>query len=142
GTISGRVFQPDGVTPAPAGTQVAISFGNLTVTTGADGVFQSLLPIPAGNYTVTAQMPNGLRGQTIAIVPPGGNVDVQLRVLGLGAVTVVVTRPGGAPVANAQVSLQRASFPADRADGTTDGSGTVHFVNITEGAFGTSALET
>ena len=39
---------PDGVTPAPADTQVAISFGDLTVTTDADGRFDSLLPIPAG----------------------------------------------------------------------------------------------
>ena len=37
---------PDGVTPAPQGTQVRISFGDLTVTTRADGTFQSLLPIP------------------------------------------------------------------------------------------------
>ena len=141
GTVSGRVVQPDGVTPAPAGTSVAISFGNLTVTTDADGRFRSLLPIPAGNYTLTAMAPSGLRSQALAIVPAGGNVDVELRLLGVGSVVVTVTRPNGTPVANAQVNLLRASFPGDVADGVTDESGVVRFVNITEGAFSITAQE-
>ncbi|MGE5243271.1 MAG: Ig-like domain-containing protein [Betaproteobacteria bacterium] len=141
GTISGRVFQPDGVTPAPAGTQVAIGFGDLAVTTDADGTFRSLLPIPAGTYTVTARQPNGLRGQTMAVVPAGGNVDVQMRVLGLGVVTVTVKRSNGTPVGNAAVSLLRGSFPADRAQGTTDQNGVARFVNISEGPFSVEVQE-
>ena len=39
GTISGIVFMPDDVTTAPEGTQVVISFGDLTVTTDAEGRF-------------------------------------------------------------------------------------------------------
>jgi len=141
GTISGRVFMPDGATPVPAGTQVRISFGDLTVVTDAAGVFRSLLPIPAGTYTVTAQTLAGLRGQTMALVPAGGNVDIALSVLGLGSVAITVTRPNGTPVSNAAVSLVRATFPGDRAEGTTDAQGLVRFVNITEGPIGLAAQE-
>jgi hypothetical protein len=60
---------------------------------------------------VTAQATSGLRGQSIALAPPGGSVDVRVRLLGLGAVTVTVKRPSGAVVLNAHVTLVRASFP-------------------------------
>lgn len=141
GTISGQVFLSDGIAPAGANTRVEISFGDLTVMTGPDGKFQSLLPIPAGTYTLTATAPNGLRGQAAARVPAGGNVDVQVRLLGLGAATVVVRRPNGVPVANAFVRLDRATFPHDRADGRTDANGGVPFVNLTEGPVGIVAEE-
>jgi hypothetical protein len=141
GTISGQVFLTDGNTPAGANTRVEISFGDLTVMTGPDGRFQSLLPIPAGTYTITATAPNGLRGQATARVPAGGNVDVQVRLLGLGAAAVVVRRPNGVPVSNAIVRLERATFPGDRADGRTDVNGAVQFVNLTEGPVGVIAEE-
>jgi hypothetical protein len=141
GTLSGRVFLPDGTTPAPRGTQVQINFGDLAVTTADDGTFHSLLPIPAGNYTVTAIAANGLRGRAVVVVPAGGNVDVEIRLLGLGAVTIDVRRPNGVPVVNALVRLERSAFPFDQADGHTDAAGRVHFVNITEGSFGIVAEE-
>jgi hypothetical protein len=114
---------PGGATPAPAGTQVAISFGDLTLTTGADGRFESALPIPAGVYTVTAQAPSGLRGQARAQVPAGGSVEVDVQLLGLGAVTIVVRRPNGQPVIGAAVALERGTFPGDRLNGTSNASG-------------------
>jgi len=133
GTVSGQVFLPDGVTPAPPNTQVRIGFGDLTVLTGANGRFTSLLPFPAGTYTITATAPNGLRAQALAAVPAGGRADVQIRLLGLGRASIVVRRPNGVPVANALVRLERATFPNDRADARTDGTGAVNFVNLTEG---------
>ena len=141
GTISGRVLMPDGVTPAPANTQVAISFGDLTVLTDADGRFQSLLPIPHGRYTLTAQSPTGLRGQSVADVPAGGTVEVDVTLLGLGAATVVARRPTGEPVVNAAVTLERGSFPRERLNGTTDASGQLRLVNITEGPFSVTVEE-
>ena len=141
GTVSGLVLLPDGVTPAPEGTLVRISFGDLTVSTDALGKFRSQLPIPAGFYTITAQAASGLRGQTAALVPAGGNVDIALRLLGLGAVTVTVKRPNGASVPNALVKLLRATFPGDRGEGTTDANGVVRFVNLTEGPFSVTAEE-
>ena len=142
GSISGLVVMPDGVTPAPQGTSVRISFGDLTVTTNAEGRFQSLLPIPAGSYTVTVQTPaGGLKGQVTAVIPAGGNVDVRIRLLGLGTVLVTVQRPGGALLTNAAVELRRATFPAEVLQGLTDPQGRVRFVNVSEGAFGVEVAE-
>jgi hypothetical protein len=142
GTISGVVVMPDGVTPAPQGTQVRISFGSLTVTTRADGTFQSLLPIPANTYTVTAQTATGgLQGQATVVVTGGANVHVPIRLLGLGAVAVQVQRPGGAPVAGAAVTLRRGTFPSETLQGVTDGQGRVRFVNVSEGVFSVEATE-
>lgn len=142
GTISGVVVMPDGVTPAPQGTQVRISFGDLTVTTRADGTFQSLLPIPASRYTLTAQTAaGGLRGEATAVVTGGANVHVPIRLLGLGTVNVQVQRPGGAFVTGAPVVLQRATFPSEKLQGITDGQGRVRFVNVSEGQFSVEAVE-
>ncbi len=141
GTVSGLVLLPDGVTPAPEGTLVEISFGNLTVTTDASGRFRSLLPDSGGHYTITAQAASGLRGQTPRSFRPAAMSTLSVRLLGLGAVTVTVKRPNGAPVANALVKLLRATFPGDRAEGITDASGVVRFVNITEGPFSATAEE-
>ena len=132
---------PGGTAPAPAGTQVAISFGDLTLTTNADGRFDSALPIPAGTYVITAQAPSGLRGQTRALIPAGGTVDVDVQLLGLGAATIVVRRPTGQPVAGAAVTLERGTFPADRLNGTTNGSGQIRFANVSEGVFSVAAEE-
>ena len=146
GTISGTVVMPDGVTRAPEGTVVRISFGDLTVTTDAEGRFRSLLPIPAAPpnniYTVTAEEPiSGFSGQIGALVPAGGNVDVRIRLLGLGAVTVTVKRPNGLPVPGALVSLQGGTFRRDHANGPADATGVIRFTNITEGPFGVMATE-
>ncbi len=142
GTASGIVLMPDGVTPAPAGTVVRISFGDLQVITNAEGRFTSLLPIPAGGYTFTAQTPTGgLRGQASAVIPAGGNVDVAIRLLGLGSVLVQARRPDGQPVINATVKVRRGTFPSDQADGITDATGARRFVNLTEGPFSVEVEE-
>ena len=142
GTASGIVLMPDGATPAPAGTVVRISFGDLQVITNAEGRFTSLLPIPAGGYTFTAQTPTGgLRGQASAVIPAGGNVEVTVRLLGLGGVLVQARRPDGQPVVNATVKVRRGTFPSDQADGITDATGARRFVNLTEGPFSVEVEE-
>jgi hypothetical protein len=143
GTVSGTVLMPDGVTRAPAGTQVQISFGDLTVTTDDQGRFVSTLPIPGEKtYTVTALEPqSGLRGQALAFVAAGRRVDVVVRLLGLGALTVTVKRPDGPPVADAKVTVERTAFPLTRLDGTTNADGVVQFGNLPEGPFGVMATE-
>jgi hypothetical protein len=140
GTLRGRILMPDG-TGAPAGTQVAISFGDLVVSTDADGRFESLLPIPAGTYAVTAQTANGLRGQTRALVPAGGTVDVQVQLLGLGSVAIVVKRTNGQTVPGAAVALERGTFPNEKLNGVTDQNGQLRFVNVSEGPFSVRAEE-
>ncbi len=121
GTIRGRVLMPGGTAAHRRGTQVAISFGDLTVSTDADGRFDSPLPIPAGTYTVTAQAPSGLRGQTRALVPAGGTVDVRVQLLGLGSVddhcqAHQLVNQSQAPACRSE----RGTFPNDRLNGTTD----------------------
>jgi hypothetical protein len=140
GTLRGRVLMPDGAS-APNGTQVAISFGDLAVSTDADGRFESLLPIPAGTYTVTAQAVGGLRGQTRAIVPAGGTVDVHVQLLGLGSIAITVKRTNGQTVPGASVTLERGTFPNDKLNGTTDQNGQLRFVNVSEGLFSVRAEE-
>lgn len=142
GTITGTVLMPDGVTPAPANTQVKISFGDLEVRTDSQGKFQNLFPIPENIYVLTAMEPiSGFQGRAIVRVLAGSNVDVQIQLLGLGSVTVAVKRPNGEAVRNSKVILERAGFPGDRADGFTDANGSVKFVNITEGVFSVMAEE-
>lgn len=137
GTISGRVLMPDGVTPAPAGTAVSISFGDLTVTTDADGRFKSTLPIPGkSTYAVSAVEPvSGLHGRTLALVPAGGNVDVTIRLLGIGSVVVTAERLTGELVTHANIHLTSGVFGSVDLSGVTDGSGSVRFVNVQEGPF-------
>lgn len=143
GTISGTVLLPDGVTPAPADVEVTIDFGDgITVLTDDDGRFESTFPIAAKVYGVTAEDPiSGLTGRALANVLPGENTDIELRLLGVGDVRVVVKRPDGTLVANAQVDLVRGTFPGDTLDGATDADGEVRFVDVTEGPFGVMAEE-
>lgn len=143
GTLSGIVFLPDGVTPAPANVDVTIDYGDgITVRTDPDGRFVSSFPIPKFVYTVTALDPiSGLTGQARAAVLAGENTDLEIRLLGLGDTRVIVKRPDGSLVPDANVSLKRSGFPGDELDGVTNGAGEVQFFNVTEGKFGVMAEE-
>ncbi|MEG7522132.1 MAG: carboxypeptidase-like regulatory domain-containing protein [Chromatiales bacterium] len=143
GTLSGSVFLPDGVTPAPANVDVTIDYGDgITVRTDPDGRFVSSFPIPKFVYTVTALDPiSGLTGQARAAVLAGENTDIEIRLLGLGDTRVIVKRPDGSLVPDANVSLKRSGFPGDELDGVTNGAGEVQFFNVTEGKFGVMAEE-
>ena len=136
GTISGTVLLPDGLTPAPAGTRVVISFGDLGATTDANGRFSSSLPIPSASYVVTATDATGLlQGRTVAQVPPGGNVDVRIRLLGRGSVRVLARRGDGSAVAASKVTLQRGAFPPIVLSAQSDASGEALFQAVSEGEF-------
>ncbi|MDJ0785391.1 MAG: carboxypeptidase regulatory-like domain-containing protein [Myxococcota bacterium] len=144
GTLSGTVFLPDGTTRAPENTEVFVPIDQtgITVRTDAEGRFQVVTPIRPGTYAVTATEPlSTLRGQVSATVRAGQNTELMIRLLGLGAVDVVVERPDGTPVANANVELDRFGFPADRLAGVTDALGQVRFTNVSEGSFGVRAEE-
>ena len=140
GTLAGTVFMPDGTTPAPAGTQVAISFGTLTITTDANGRFVSQLPIPAGSYSLNALEPvSGLTGSGACTIIGGVQSETTIRLLGLGRVIVTVKRANGSAVAGARVTLSSAN-PGSR-DGVTDAAGSVSFGNIREGEFSVEATD-
>ena len=135
GTVSGRVVQPDGTTPAPAGTSVAISFGNLTVTTGATALAAYCRFRRALHVTATAVQ---------AASQPGSRRFPQAAALTSNCAWVwarrclTVTRPNGTPVANRRSLCAAASGTSQMASQT---NGVVRFVNITEGAFGITAQE-
>ncbi|MCI0438824.1 MAG: carboxypeptidase regulatory-like domain-containing protein [Chloroflexi bacterium] len=146
GDIEGIVFMPDGVTPAPEDTEVAISFGDLVLSADADGKFRTqnqLLPAgpPSRDYRLTATSPDGLRGEAWVKVFPAEVAQAEVRLLGLGDVSVTVVRPNGLPVPNADLTLKRGTFPNDTASAITNGDGEAQFFNITEGLFGVTAVE-
>jgi hypothetical protein len=141
GTISGTVFMPDGVTPAE-GARVAISLANLAVITDAQGRFTSPQPIPPLAYMLTVEHPpTGLRAQMQVGVRSGQNVDVHIRLLGLGDATVTVRRPDGSAVEKALVTIRRRTFPGDQRTGMTDQNGRVRLLTLTEGLFDVLADE-
>ncbi|QYZ65331.1 MAG: hypothetical protein OI74_04575 [Gammaproteobacteria bacterium (ex Lamellibrachia satsuma)] len=143
GTLSGTVFLPDGVTPAPANVDVTIDYGDgITVRTDPDGRFVSSFPIPKSVYTLTALDPiSGLTGQARAVVLAGENTDIEIRLLGLGDARVIVKRPDGSLVPDVNVSLNGSGYPGDELDGVTNAAGEVQFFNVTEGKFGVMAEE-
>jgi hypothetical protein len=142
GTFAGVVLLPDGATPAGAGVEVQASFGDLTVTTDAEGRFDSPTPIPAGIYTLTATDPvSTLTGQVRVTVPAGGTIDTPIRLFGRTSVVVMVERPDGSVVANADMTVSNNRFPRDVANGVTDAAGKVRFTNLNEGFYSLSAVE-
>src|SRR5439155_1635933 len=88
--------------------------------------------IPRFDLSTALEPISGLQGQAFAIVPAGGNVDVRIRLLGLGAVSLTVKRADGRVVPNAIVSLERSGFAGSHADAVTGANGVVRFVNLTE----------
>ncbi len=148
GRLAGRVFQPDGVTLVGAGVKVAISFGDLVVTTEADGHFDTRFGLPAFaddgsrgvSYSVKALNPtSGFVGRADVVVLPtgthtvGNSVDVRL--LGKGGLRVQVLLAEGSPAAGANVRIFGGSFPQDHAEGITGPDGRLQFANLFEGVY-------
>ncbi len=159
GVVTGTVFRPDGVTPVGQDVIVRFKSGSIeeTVTTcdttngtpdppcatGERGRFLLALVNPGG-FTLTAEDPlTGLVGQVRGSVGAGRTVDLPVRLLGLGTVTVDVQGSNG-PISGAVVTLQRGTFPNEQRLGTTGADGTITFAggdSITEGSFSVSAFD-
>ncbi len=121
-TITGRVLNVDGVTPAP-GADVTLRAPGLQAQThraDANGGFQfELVPQGASYLTAAALVGSVDRvGSAIAVVTgPGQTVDVTLVLAAQGTVrgrVVDVTAGGPVPLANAQVYLQESGYPNRR----------------------------
>jgi hypothetical protein len=110
---------------------------------GESGRFLFALVNPGG-FTLTAEDPvTGLVGQVQGAVGAGRTVDLPIRLLGLGTVTVDVQGSNG-PINGALVTLQRGTFPNEQRQGTTGTDGTIAFAggdSITEGSFSVSAFD-
>ena len=157
--ITGRVFQPDGFTPAGEAVKVSYksdefkqfcretSGGEMScasipqgiqeenVFTLADGSFKVPV-VNAGNFTLTAVEP--VTGQTVRLkgrVAAGQTADVKLRLVGKADVTVrVFASDGVTPIIGARVDLEWGELPREKRSGSAvDGS--ITFTGIDEGSF-------
>ena len=142
GRLTGTVFYPDG-TPTGSNVDVKISFG-LDTRTDTNGFFDSHIALPAiatggtpgVGYTLEADDPlTGLRGTAVAVVLPGATNTCNVRLIGKGALTVLVSQANGAPATNATVEISGTSFPNDSFTGTTDTKGLVNFGNLFAGPY-------
>jgi hypothetical protein len=174
--IRGTLFEPDGVTPVQ-GRQVPIRFKSravkvfcsesslgesqcvsipqgiqeLTVVTNEQGVFSFPLVNP-GPFTLSAEdVATGRTGHLDGAVKAGETAEVDVRLVGRGAVTVRVfsanrdAAGNPVPVAGARVEVSQLAPPQQRREGTTDASGIVRFAGADafgEGAFVVSASRT
>ena len=110
---------PDG-TPAGAGVRVTTTFGGaeVTVTTAEDGTFHFSPIIPAGNRPLVALDPvSTLTWKGYVVVPAGGDVAVNPRLLGRGTLTVRALNADGTPAPGAAVDVKGTAYPNDTAAG-------------------------
>lgn len=146
--ISGTVFQPDGVTPV--GANVVVSYhsdafkvicdsdGNCTtipqgvqeenVVTDATGRY--LLPVVnAGTFTLTATDPaTGKTAQVHGAARAGQHVDMPIRLLGIGQITVnVLSSDAKTPIPGAKVEVQQLDYPKKDVTLFADTNGAVAF---------------
>ncbi len=145
GSIRGRVFEPDGATPAGEGVRVTTLEGSpITVTTDAAGMYRFSPILPQRPYVLVAEDPvHGLKATATAGVIAGQEVTADLRLLGLGTVEVHVVAADGSPAPAASVELTRTSFPQDRFAGSLApaDAGQIVFFSVTEGPFAVEARD-
>ena len=147
GKIQGRVYQPDGVTPAPAGTRVALGGGSLAdaaVRTDETGHYEFGEVFSAGGYTLTATDPTtGYTNRVGVSVQKNKDAVFDLRLLGTGNLKVRVVDGAGQPVTSGSVTIDGSKFPNQSrfAELTPDGGGVVEFTNLPEGPYGVAASD-
>jgi hypothetical protein len=147
GKIQGRVFQPDGTTPAGAGVEVTIGGGSLadaTVRTDENGHYEFAEVFSAGGYTLTAVDPaNGNTNRVSISIQRNQDAIADIQLHGNGSLRVHVVDGAGNPVSNGSVNLDGTSYPnAHRyVQLTPDQGGTVLFAGLPEGQYGISAAQ-
>jgi hypothetical protein len=159
GVVAGTVYRPDGLTPVGEDVVVTFDSGAIEerVTTcdatggapdppcgpGESGRYYFPLVNPS-SFRLTAEDPvTGLVGQSLGAVGAGRTVEIPIRLLGLGTVTVDVLGSNG-PINGAVVTLRRGTFPDEQRQGTTGIDGIITFAggdSITEGPFSVSAVD-
>ncbi|TAK03476.1 MAG: hypothetical protein EPO39_11995, partial [Candidatus Manganitrophaceae bacterium] len=146
GSVSGKVFLPNGAASAGAGIRVTLQLGGqpITVTTDETGHYRFSPILPEGGYPLIAEDPiSGLKATTSVSVRAGQEVSADLRLLGRGTVVVKVNDAAGAPVPTATVKLTGNGFPYDKATLPLAPSdhGQVTFTNVTEGNLSVEATD-
>ncbi len=146
GSISGIVYQPDGVTHVGLGVAVTLKLAGapVTVTTHPDGTFQFAPILPQATYRLVAEdSATGHVGEGLAKVFAGQDTSVTLRLLGLGTVNVAVNNADGTPVQNATVKLTQHTFPSEKRTATLfpSDNGQISFTFLSEGVFSVEASD-
>jgi len=142
GTLSGNIYLPDGITPAP-NVQVTATgpfpAGNTTtVTTTATGSYQFAPILSEGNYTITAADPvSGGVAKSNAYMRPAVNVTQNMTLLGIGTVNVTVVDGAGNAVNSAFVTLTETGYPNGTFNGPINASnqGVASFPGVHDGMF-------
>jgi concanavalin A-like lectin/glucanase superfamily protein/Big-like domain-containing protein/thrombospondin type 3 repeat protein len=150
GRLAGSVFYPNG-TPVGEGVRLRIAArDNMEARTLTNGTYElgGVGGLPALNsegrpgvgYQVEADDPTtGLRGVVTAIVLPGITNVANVRLLGIGALTVTVLNADGTPAAGAGVDLEMGSYPGGTNHLEADLGGQATFQNLIEGQYAVSA---
>jgi protocatechuate 3,4-dioxygenase beta subunit len=147
GKIQGHIFQPDGVTPAPAGTRVTLGGGSLAdaaVRTDENGHYEFGEVFSAGGYALTATDPTtGYTNRVGVSVQKNKDAVFDLRLLGTGNLKVKVVDGAGQPVTSGSVTLDGSKFPNQSrfAELTPDGAGQIEFTNLPEGPYAVAASD-
>ncbi|MFB3903054.1 MAG: LamG-like jellyroll fold domain-containing protein [Acidobacteriota bacterium] len=141
GTIKGRVFKPDGVTPVGEGAQVTLGGGYLAdamTRTDADGFYAFPEVFASGTYHLTAADPvtgysNRLR---ISVVENQDSIN-DIRLLGRGSVRTRVIDAAGVPVESGAVTVTGLDYPnaSDQAGLAPGSGGALLFENLPEGPY-------
>lgn len=144
GTVTGTVVLQDGQTPAGEGVRVELFPNNHSggeplqiVFTDVESNFEFPL-VELGDYDIDAtNLVDGNRGRSqVSVTESGQKVDVQVRYLGRGSISVTVEDAGGESIPNAELKLSRRSiFGYEYFTVLAESDGTYLFENIFLGDF-------
>lgn len=148
GTVTGIVFQHDGVTPV-IGADVSLyspAFGGSTLIgstmTDAAGRY-TIEEVPLGNFNIeVSHAPTGDRGRASNQVNANAETrTINVTLNGIGRVVVTVVNNSSIPVGGASVRLTSESLGGNEQTGTTQSDGTVTFEKVLAGNFSASSTD-
>jgi hypothetical protein len=142
GMLSGNIYLPDGITPAPnvqvTATGPFPATNTTTVTTNGTGAYQFAPILSEGNYTITAADPvSGGLAQSRLYMRAAVNVTQNMTLLGIGTVNVTVVDGAGTPVNSAFATLTETGYPNGTFNGPINASnqGVASFAGVHDGSF-------
>ena len=140
GTLTGHVYRADGVTPV-VGAQVSVirhaPMGSVgTASTDSSGKY-TFANVNAGAFSISVlDLLTGDQGVGTATIQNQGDViTADIKLNGLGQVTVNVVDGNGVPVNNAQVTLTTLTSTRDVQTASTGSNGSILFSGVAAGQF-------
>jgi hypothetical protein len=144
--LAGTVLNPDG-SLAAAGVKVRIRSMDLEIETRTTGFFDTQIALPAlsdgrpgrGYFVEAEDLLSGARGAGTVNLLPGITNRMSIRLLGRGAISVIVLQSNGQPAPAARIDFQRGTYPQEDGQLVADSNGRAFFQNLFEGNYGISA---